>query len=1018
MRANKMDYLGINKAHDILNQYRNNPDSLELELRFGRFIQGFNSDVGLTAFQRIKSFLMERGATHEISRDTISGSIRRTERGSDVIYMKKTRIATYDIANMGVRLSLSKEEEVPLDAFIDTESVVRHKERYSLVMNSVRVDATQVKSGNNITYEVELEFIDSRHPEKIERSMNDTYAVIFSVLYDSPNVFTAKQAGDLYEYLNRSLLDFTDKKTQELFPESEVRNKLSYYPFPRPRNITTNDLKYGGIVGGKITYSVTYKTDGEHKLLVINKDGIWLVNPPNSIALIGTVSNSLLGLIGLILEGEVVPLEKRRTGISSKYLFYVYDCVACPSSETEDSVPNVGVQFTDLNDRMNVAQAFVDIITQEGIGANIGLELKTKTHYSLGSEADQFFQLMTYMLTNERAVEYETDGLIFTPNLGPYNSHSGSLPLEQRVLTDYPDIVKWKPPSKMTIDFTLMDMGTYYELYTYGRNGLELFERYPRLDKGLNNYESGVIAEVGFDDNMKGFIVRIRNDKIVPNGTDVATLTYKDVINPISEDMLQGKGFKMLRHYHNYIKKMMFDYAANKLGTGPKVLMDLGSGRGGDIGKWREFDKIITVEPNPQYIEELKNRLVTYGMQDKVIVIQAKAQDTEIIRNALTTHGISRVSCISSMLSMTFLWESQETLQGFCNTIMSFLDDNGYFIYMVMDGDLVSQLFRPVFITRSEAGVIVGHDYNLSDINFNGAKITWLDNRKIHIHIDESIVTDQEEYLVFLDDLNIRLTGFTEGLRQRADKERLLPFNEKGFSSLFTYGSFQRKKSIEMTTMQADLTAVASRIPILNFATDRAEGDSLPYIVNCDWYSGIMVAITTIGDGSCFFHAMSRLINEEYRTTESLSYKLATVQQLRQALANALNEIDPVTRTKNYFMTVYPEYARVDDFYSLSNITARLANTKEYAGDFVYSLIPTFLGYDLIVLEYREGNLVPHADTLDTVNRPILCIVAYDNHFESLVEYQDDTYVTLFDRNSPFVQAYLRRKTLKASRQR
>jgi hypothetical protein len=407
----------------------------------------------------------------------------------------------------------------------------------------------------------------------------------------------------------------------------------------------------------------------------------------------------------------------------------------------------------------------------------------------------------------------------------------------------------------------------------------------------------------------------------------------------------------------------------------------------------------------------MKTRLVIYNMQDKVYIIQAGAQDTDVIKKGLLKYGVSKVSCVSSMLSMTFLWQSSEILDRFCNTINDFLEDNGYFIFLVMDGDLAKQLFRPAFLTQT----IIGHDYNLTDISFGDTcKMTWLGDRKIRIHINESIVTEQDEWLVTLDDLYLRLSklGFRESIPARADKERLMPIDERGFSSLFTYGSYQKVSKMNVSNYY-DLTPVATKIPYLNFETDRAEGDGNPYQLNCSWYNGIIAAVTTIGDGSCFFHALSRDINGEYQETESLNDKLNIVTGLRSSLSRVLSDIDPLTGRKYYYETAYPDFAKSNPFYSFESITKRIADPREYAGDFVYGLIPKFMNIDLIVFEYKNDDLIPHIDTIEDGSKPIVCIVAYDSHFESLVEFANDAYSSVFNIDSSFIQAYLSRKTKK-----
>jgi hypothetical protein len=1024
-----MDYLNIGKATLLLQKYKENlithatGSNVELECRIGRFDNGFISDIGIVAFGRLRDYILQGPHTNTMSEDTISLGVRKTESEGNITYLKKTNITYVDDQGLGTRLSLSIEQEVPATEFSDTtDALVRTKNRYSKVIGNVRIDLTRVSTRRGVSHELELEFLGGDVME-----LNTVFEKIFKLVYDSDYIYTSLQSSSLIEYINRAMLDFNDEETRKLFPESEVNKTISYYPYPRLRNLKMEDLKHGALVGGQVTYSVTYKTDGIHKFLIIAKSGIWFFNPPNSLSLIQPFSNELLGLIGLILEGELVPVDKRRLDQDKNYkhLFYIYDCLALPLNTTVDSAPDIGVQSLGLNVRMSCAASFVEVIRSEQLITNVELRLKDYMSLEKGIELDmysgnnhprpysspnEFFQIINYMLNNEAAQVYETDGLVFTPNNTVYNTHSNSVPLEQRVLSKHPDIVKWKPLEKLTIDFYVIDMGEYYELYTYNsfNRQLELFDKYSKVSKkDLPSIISGSIVEIGFTEDLKPVFHKIREDKSLPNNTDIARAVFKDILNPITEETVAGKGFKLMRHYHNKIKKQLFDYALDKI-NGPKVLLDLGSGKGGDIGKWKEFDRIIAVEPNSEYIQEMKQRLITYHMEDRVTIIQVRAQDTDIIATELRRLGIDKVSCISCMLAMTFLWESSQTLNSFVNTLKSFLIDGGMFVYFVMDGDLVEQLFRPAFLTSDMGNTTIGHDYNLKDIDFNGAKLKLLGSNKVHVHINESIVTDQEEYLVHLDDLALRLE-WQEGRRERADKEQFLPLNEKGFSSLFTYGSFTKVPTI---MKEDNLLPIVSRVPILNYATDRAEGDNVPYFINCSWYTNLL-AYTTIGDGSCFFHAVAKLIEPSYFSIESLAQKVEITTKFRKELADALYKIDPKTGKEYYLSTVLPEFARTNPLYSLSSVYKKLSDPKEFGEDFMYSLIPLFMGVDLVVLEYRNGDLVPNADTIGTIDRPIICLVNYDAHFEALTEYDpvSNTSIPSFTRQSPFIQAYLKRKS-------
>jgi len=61
-----------------------------------------------------------------------------------------------------------------------------------------------------------------------------------------------------------------------------------------------------------------------------------------------------------------------------------------------------------------------------------------------------------------------------------------------------------------------------------------------------------------------------------------------------------------------------------------------------------------------------------------------------------------------------------------------------------------------------------------------------------------------------------------------------------------------------------------------------------------------LVILTTISDGSCFFHSVLRAFNTSYITSKSITDRVNLARTFRNALADRLDEIDPITG-KNYY---------------------------------------------------------------------------------------------------------------------
>ena len=143
------------------------------------------------------------------------------------------------------------------------------------------------------------------------------------------------------------------------------------------------------------------------------------------------------------------------------------------------------------------------------------------------------------------------------------------------------------------------------ELYSNVKGKPVLFEQVKDIDiysPITLNLPNNTIVEYAYDYERKMLVPsRVRHDKIKPNSYDIASDIWSDILLPIDNETMKGNTLLLMKRYHNRIKRELF------VGNG-KYLLDIGSGRGGDINKWKGFDKIVAVEPNPEHIKELRRR--------------------------------------------------------------------------------------------------------------------------------------------------------------------------------------------------------------------------------------------------------------------------------------------------------------------------------------------------------------------------------------------------------------------------
>ena len=764
-----------------------NDGSVELEARFGRLTQrGFKPGVSRQVFNRIREYFDQRAQVIETrTTDYISKNVRKTvtvptdESPPQTIWITKTRMWNEEDPNYGIRYSTSREIPIhPVNNFVP--EIIREKSRYSynVFKGMVRIDMTVVNmvqgvqggpSSDQTKYEVEIELINPLGLTSFEKALQIT---LHRVL-DTVVLYNTREANSLISYTNMLL-------------GSDKRGVIDHYPLVQARNLKLKDMVWGGLVGNEqivqngTGYSVTHKADGQRKMLVFHSSGVWMVMAPYSLNRL--TATEIPALTGTVLDGEIIPLNQRLEGAPNARLWYLaFDCI-CWNSDR-------GIQNRPHGIRMNHAQAVADLFKTQLLLIN------TKSFKNF-TTPQQFFAVMREMFREQVHLRYKQDGFMFTPVNAVYNPHSDTHPLYRRVLTDYPDICKWKPQEQLTIDFQIRwaidEEGAIIILYVNSKgkpvrfNGTKTFpyqntvdDRHP-MTAGLPN---GTIVEYGWDYERGLFIPhKIRHDKTKPNKIDIAGDVWMDIQRPLDQATMEGESFSLLRAYHNRIKKFLFnDPNQNPTPTNP-TLLDIGSGRGGDVAKWRNYSRIVAVEPNAEHIQELERRIAIHGMQNRVRIVHAGGQDIEAIYQAVREFIGDRVDVVSMMLSMSFFWQNQSMVNRLINTITTNIKRDGKMIFLTIDGDLVEQTFEPAMDTGPA----------ITRLDLGPATLTYDDNKQpkeLHIHIEGTIVQDQTEWLVRLNDLILpmRRLGFDYQIQRRADDDRFLNEEEITMTQMYTY---------------------------------------------------------------------------------------------------------------------------------------------------------------------------------------------------------------------------------------
>lgn len=753
--------------------------NLEVEIRLGHYENNrWKNGISKSDYTYLLTTFGKNLEVHPITTtDYLARFIRKQvdNEGKEKWIEKKPLWKKY-LREYSIKVSVSREKPIsPIPNMTFTMKRKKTRHFFHLSNHTFRLDLTKVEIDQHPPqYEAELELLDITAIDQLE----ETTSLVLKAYYQSFEVYREHEKSTIIQYVNDLLGGWKQH------PYDPIRQKtiIDDHLLTQVRNLKMTDLVWGGLIGNPSTsYVVSHKVDGIRKMLVFHPSGIWLLNAPSAVSKISSVSDPEIN--GTILDGEYIPPERRRASAPDTLVWFIgFDVLSSTKLRNANQYGDTSIQKLPLPNRLNYLQSMADRYK------NPLLFITTKVYRELVSP-DQTFEINGQMIADQDILPYYQDVLIFTPVQTPYNPHSEYFKLSQRVLTKHPDICKWKPPKNLTIDFAYYGTSKEIKVLPFHSQGtLEVFKgtsHFP-FDRSMVDFdhpltkdlEDGVIVEYKWDDDTQLFEpLRIRTDKMKPNRIDFAMNIWEDINNPITQDIIKGESFILMRKYHNRIKRELYYQVGTREGM---TLLDIGSGRGGDVSKWSKFSKVIAVEPNLEHLEELKRRIKAGGMEDKVRIVQAGGEETEKISQVVKEFIGGRVSVISLMLSMSFFWSSKDKVQALGQTILSNLEKDGKVIFLTIDGDIVQEVFEPT----SKNGI------PLKSLVLGGATLVKED-RKLFINIPETIVSHQEEYLVYLDDLSYQLDPhFQLSFIRRADKERFLSSAEERLSLLYSYGIF------------------------------------------------------------------------------------------------------------------------------------------------------------------------------------------------------------------------------------
>ena len=628
-------------------------------------------------------------------------------------------------------------------------------------------------------------------------------------------------------------------------------------------------------------YTVSPKAHGELFFLIYQPSGIWLVSTKLSYK-IYLLQDELVQYNNTVLVGELVTKDRMRKSsyLQEDQLFLTFDVLMYKGEN---------LHLKNYNERRK--HMFSQKIKNY-------LKIEPKKIIELGGNSDSFYKNMKRIFDMERKTLYKTDGIIFTPiNSGYIADGQFVTKTHNRCLSLYNDVCKYKLAENLTIDFYVKNR----KLYVYDKGNTVLFKgsyRIPFSEKNYriedNQYEDKIVefeptfstSESDGENKTIVFIPRgIREDKLHPNGLTPANNIWSLLQKPISKETLLGENITLLRKYHNKIKKNLINQIRD-------YVVDIGSGNGGDLFKYEDnqnIKKVLSVEPNENFIKEFMNRLDKTKNKNKFIQpLQAGGEESDKIyhycQNNFPQDMKGKDLNITFMLTLSFFWKDKETLNKLIQTIQMI-----YRAYVEKGGDKNIKIYY-LTIVGSKVRDLFHHS---NEVKLNTIMLKKINNKEYYVDIEDSVtVFSQIEYYVNLEDLENRLNLQTISKdipKGNMPEDYVLSEGEKIYTSLFQYGVYQAKSDI--TNIQI--------LPLNILAEDNIQEQVLDQI-DKDIYR---VKSST---KDSLYYSIFWLLSSTFRKGDNNQKKLM-IQKFKSNLYNSIN-LNYISRKINYNIVIFDKY--------------------------------------------------------------------------------------------------------------
>ena len=966
---------GLNEKDKSILQKFIDERSYEVEASFGYYNNvEFIPSISSHAFKKLYEWFIKRNKTPIITNTKvdINANIRKITNLDDnsIIYQNKKKINMFDYYDYGFRVRVSKEEksdEKEWSTNRTTTQRIRKKytfdEEYFIVeLNFVqeyhyRFVNKQKTSQYDKKFEVEIEVKNN----KVDVSLFiDKIKEIYDVMFSFRGIISSL---DERVYATKGLYKLLDQKYESIDLPIRFWNK--------PVN-----LRLDCLLSKKFEPAITIKLDGSRGFLFIYNDAIFLCVPPDYILII---EKKLQEYSGSLIDGEFMTYNDEDYFFAFDILYYKNNDVRNNDFKSRlDILESVKIKPDPLN------YSIKTFYFTSGIAGDF-----VKSHELLVSQiiTYNFYDAFKKSFEDSQNTPFPTDGFIFQSAEKYMNNNTW----------------KWKPTDKMTIDFYITNDPTLigldknedsekYLLFCLNRGHYINF-----LGSQMNKFNGFIksdtisefnnrIVEMKWDYTIKNFVaVRFRFDRNEPNAINVALDVWKDIHHPISLDTLLGDGSQLFRRYSNIIKSDLLKHYFKE----NNIILDIGSGRGGDVKKWKDigFNKVYAIEPNNENIQELERRLKNVDIQ--VQIINDSIENTDSITTQID--DIKKIDGVVSFFSLTFLYESKEKFGKFIDTIDKILNPSKFFIGIVFDGKVLRKELSQIRIANSipnENAVIWDNSvFNISEVSEfdedpfgNEILITMKD--------PHAIVQQQNEWLVDFDvlvkelelrDIILRKTYIlNQGFMFHA-----LPELSQLLSSMNRVFVFQ-KLYVKQESVYGDIVKINSLF---------------------EWCKDLYHTLTPESPSS-FIYSVLRGVDEEFMKLED-SAKDDYIIKFRKEVSKIIS----MQQFKNIRKgSVFQSYFKAlqNEKKALSEFKKYFSSPEQYLDKNAVLILSEFFKVNIWIMQ-SNGEIFGFSDSCnESFNSSIVLYTNEDfNHYDLVLVKKEDEFTSKIENKSLFYQNIL-----------